>query len=298
MKLPPVLKSMSKRVKGKEQQAKDDINPLQALFNIEPTVDGLFSDHAQQEINFDAIDDQTLSQFIQSCDTEQFKKATQFLNGQDEVFKKCCISSEKTFSNVTPVSQESEEVLTQFIKELTFLSDDDDFMVLKQMMQNRACGKFHFDFASLVGSKTNSVERFLKKFQITEPRFLKGRVKGSKSFRLMRVMRRSAKHPWARSLALRAHLYHHYFISRLFSSGNCIITCWLFCFCASLFHWVLNLTPVFEIKLKVAHLQLQCTCIHHKLIISFTLTIFLVGVHFFADVPCPLSAHSWCHCTG
>lgn len=236
----PVLESMSKRVKGNGQKTNESSNPLQAFFKVEPTADGLTLDYAQQEVNFDLVDDQTISQFIQFCNTEQFKKATQFLDGQDEVFKKCCVPSEKTISKNPHVCQECESALKQTIEELTFQDDEDDLVTLKQMMQSRfACGKFHFefqfDFASLVASKSNSVERFLKKFQATESRFLKGRVKGGKSSRFIRVMRRSSKNNWAR-LKLRAQLYHHYFISRLFSSGNCIITCWLFCFCASLFH--------------------------------------------------------------
>lgn len=264
--LPPVP-AWTSRSKNNEQQptatARSDrpnFGALQALFNIEPLTSsdehgtGTVANTAEQqhqeeeEINFDAVDRETLTQFINSFDAEQFRKATRFISGKEGAFKKCALPKNETgscsqvkaspsFSNNNSFTEDS---LNRLIRELTYMSEEEELEALKMMTQHRQCSQFHFDFASL-GSDQKCVERFLAKAQkkfpiIFEGRGVKGGRRGGKVARFVRMMRRSkSRRSWQR-LVLRARLYQQYFVNRLFNSANCIITCWLLCFCASLFH--------------------------------------------------------------
>lgn len=220
------------RGKSHEQVVRADnsnnFGALQALFGLEHG-----SGDVEQEFNFDAVDNKTLSQFISSFDADQFKMATRFISGKEGAFKKCHLPS-KTNSPSGKVSQGSAESFNRLIKELTYMSDEEDLIALKNMLQYRKCSKFHFDFVNL-GSNEKSVERLLKEFEASDFLHLEGRQKRCKGSRFVRMMRRSTSRHWPR-LVLRYRLYQQYFINRLFSSANCIITCWLLCFCASLFH--------------------------------------------------------------
>ena len=205
----------------------------------------------EQKGNFDSLDDVQLDHILKFIDSEHYSKATAFLNGQSGIFCKCRIPSGDSQSKpkeglgcqsnqaVKPLSSAKDnanqpsKLKCTPNKALISMSKDEELAALEFMLREMD-NRFQYDFAHL-GLGETSVERFLAKFKNVVPRFGKAKVKG-KMFRLARKARKgAARHCWSR-LLLRARIYHQFFVNRLFNSANCIITCWLFCFCASLFN--------------------------------------------------------------
>ncbi|KAH9398802.1 regulatory factor X, 4 (influences HLA class II expression) [Tyrophagus putrescentiae] len=202
--LPPVP-AWTSRSKNNEQQptatARSDrpnFGALQALFNIEPLTSsdehgtGTVANTAEQqhqeeeEINFDAVDRETLTQFINSFDAEQFRKATRFISGKEGAFKKCALPKNETgscsqvkaspsFSNNNSFTEDS---LNRLIRELTYMSEEEELEALKMMTQHRQCSQFHFDFASL-GSDQKCVSTFLLMYRAHCQRILDAIVRAN-----------------------------------------------------------------------------------------------------------------------
>lgn len=197
-----------------------------------------------EHLTYDSIDDVQLEQIIKFANSETYAKATKFLEDGSGVFSKCRLPNDQDDSQdgfgVHPVHYPSslpkqkklnrvkpKAVLDSSMAHLYLMTEEEELAALDLLMHSMDTW-VNYDFSALGGQSMDELVAKLKAMH-------KFGIKGSRVYRLAYKLRSKSSRRWAR-LKLRLRIYQQYFVNRMFNSANCIITCWLFCFCASLFH--------------------------------------------------------------
>lgn len=195
-------------------------------------------------VPYDSINDFQLEQILKFVNSEPYARATKFLEDENIVFRKCTLPKEqqcidehfnvgihklnpKTAAQANSSLNDQERMaIISSVKQMNVMTEEEELASLNQLLRNMP-NWFGYDYSQLDWA---NIERLFRVEKYEEKN-----MNNKKVFHLIQKMRSKISQRWTR-LKLRLNIYRQYFVSRLFNSANCIITCWLFCFCASLFH--------------------------------------------------------------
>lgn len=211
----------------------------------------------EQKGCFKSIDKNQLREMLKFVHSKTFIASTEFLSGKNGVFQKCrlppigvnhypmALERLKTTKQqqlqkrpLKPIESSSdlkvkEETMNTTtkpiadIRRLITMADDEELMALDRLRNDIG----HTFCTNEYGNLTSAnIDKLMEQLVLIDTQ-----KSGWKMFRLARRLRSKSEQRWDR-LKHRFTIYRQYFINRLFNSANCIITCWLFCFCASLFN--------------------------------------------------------------
>lgn len=220
----------------------DDYKLFSTLFqSSQPSTRSLANINSKSELlrldgekcRLECIDYGTLDEIIKCVDSEPFKKSTLFLNSDTEVFRYSRLVKpvEEKWRNLENLSPEQIAEHGSAFGSFTV----DDFVTMTEEQELDALQTLHhylgpsFDYSTL---KPSAVECLLYSANKSGSTIRELKAKLAKT---RRYLLRKSNGRWS-LFKQRLRIYHHYFFNKMFNSANCLITCWVFCFCSSLFH--------------------------------------------------------------